>query len=240
LSAAKKKVAEIISLAVKDGRSELLELESKQMLAAWGLPVKRTELAKDPDEAVRVAREIRYPLVIKIASPDIPRKSEARCVKIGIGSELELRQAFGEIVNNAREYKPNANILGVTVQEYLPSAREVVVGALQDKSFGATVWFGLLGSWFDVLGDTSFRLAPLSAEDALEMIQEVRGYPVLQGIRGEPSADIDALVGIVQKVGQLAHEFPEIVKLEIDPIFAFEAGKGAVVVNARVLLGGSK
>jgi acyl-CoA synthetase (NDP forming) len=240
LSTAKKKVAEIISLARKDGMSELLELESKQMLVAWGLPVKRTELAKVPDEAVRIAREIRYPLVIKIASPDIPRKSEAKCVKIGIGSELELRQAFSEIVSNAREYKPNANILGVTVQEYLPPAREVVVGALQDQSFGATVWFGLLGFWFDVLGDISFRLAPLSAEDAREMIQEVRGYPVLQGIRGEPSADIEALVDIIQKVGQLAHEFPEIVRLDIDPIFAFEAGKGAVIVNARVFLGGSK
>ena len=145
MSAAKKKVAEIINLARKEGRSELLELESKQVLAAWGLPVKRTELAKDPDEAVRIAREIRYPLVIKIASPDIPRKSEARCVKIGIGSELELRQAFSEIVNNAREYKPDSTILGVTVQEYLPPTREVIVGALQDPSFGATVWFGLVG-----------------------------------------------------------------------------------------------
>jgi acyl-CoA synthetase (NDP forming) len=240
LSAAKKKVAEIINLARKEGRSELLELESKQMLAVWGLPVKRTELAKDPDEAIRLAREIRYPLVIKIASPDIPRRSEAKCVKVGVGSELELRQAFSEIVNNAREYKPDAKILGVTVQEYLPSSREVVVGALQDQSFGPTVWFGLLGFWVELLGDISFRLAPLSAEDAREMIQEVKGYPVLQGIRGEPSADIGALVDIIQKVGQLAHEFPDISKLNIDPIFAFEAGKGAVVANARVFLGGSK
>jgi acyl-CoA synthetase (NDP forming) len=240
LSAAKKKVAEIIGLARMEGRSELLELESKQLLAAWGLPVKRTELARDPDEAIRIAREIRYPLVIKIASPDIPRRSEAKCVKVGIGSELELRQAFNEIVNNAREYKPDATILGVTVQEYLPPAREVAVGAVQDPSFGPTVWFGLLGVWADVLGDISFRLAPLSADDAREMIQEIRGYPVLHGIRGEPPADIDALVDIIQKVGQLAHEFPEITKLNVDPIFAFEAGKGAVVVNARVYLEGAK
>lgn len=236
MSVAKKKVAEIINLAREEGRSELLELESKQLLAAWGLPVKRTELAKDPDEAVRIAREIRYPLVIKIASPDIPRRSEAKCVKIGIGSELELRQAFAELVNNAREYKPAANILGVTVQEYLPPAREVTVGALQNPSFGPTVWFGLLGVWSDVLGDISFRLAPLSAEDAREMVQEIKGYPVLQGIRGEPSADIDALVDIIQKVGQLAHEFPEITRLSIEPIFAFETGKGAVVANARIHL----
>jgi acyl-CoA synthetase (NDP forming) len=236
LSVAKKKVAEIINLAKREGRSELLELESKQLLAAWGLPVKRTELAKDPDEAVRIAREIRYPLVIKIASPDIPRRSEAKCVKIGIGSELELRQAFVELVNNAREYKPAANILGVTVQEYLPPAREVTVGALQNPSFGPTVWFGLLGVWSDVLGDVSFRLAPLSAEDAREMVQEIKGYPVLQGIRGEPSADIDALVDIIQKVGQLAHEFPEITRLSTEPVFAFETGKGAVVANARIYL----
>ncbi len=238
--AAKKKVVEIIHLAGKNDKYELLELESKQVLAAWGVPVNRTELARDLGEAIRIAREIHYPLAIKVASPDIPSKSEAKGVRVGISSELELRQAFGEIVNNVREYKPDADIIGVTVQEYLPPAREVIVGALQDPSFGATVRFSLAGFWADVFNDFSFRLAPLSVEDAREMIQEIKGYPVLEGIRGESPADVNALAGIIQKVGQLAHEFPEINKLDIDPIFTFEAGKGAIAADARIVLGRSK
>lgn len=240
MTSEKKKVTEIINLARGEGRHELLELESKQVLAAWGVPVNKTELAKDPSDAIRIAREIRYPLVIKIASPDIPRKSEMKGVKVGIGSELELRQAFGELINNVRSFKPDAKVLGVTVQEYLPPAREVLVGAQQDPSFGATVMFSLAGAWAEVLKDTSFRLAPVSVEDAREMIREIRGYPLLAGGRREPPIDIDALVGVIQKVGQIAHEFPEIVKLSIDPVFAFEVGKGAVAADARVTLGGSE
>ncbi len=236
LVAAKKKVAEILNSARKDGRRELMELESKRVLAAWGVPVNRTELARDLSEAVKVAREVRYPIVLKIASPDIIHKSEAKGVKVGLSSELELRQSFGELIDNARAYKRDAKILGLTIQEYLPPAREVIVGALQDPSFGATVMFGLGGVWVEVLEDISFRLAPLSAEDAREMIQEIKGYPVLAGIRGTPPADVGALVDIIQKVGQLAHEFSEITEMDLNPIFAFDDGKGAVVADARIIL----
>jgi len=236
MAAAKKKVTEILNLAYKDGRRELMELESKQVLAAWGVSVNRTELARDLSEAVKVAREVRYPIVLKIASPDIIHKSEADGVKVGLSSELELRQSFGELINNARAYKPDAKILGVTIQEYLPPAREVIVGALQDPSFGPTVMFGLGGVWVEVLEDISFRLAPLSAEDAREMIQEIKGYPVLAGIRGRPPADVGALIDIIQKVGQIAHEFSEITEMDLNPIFTFDDGKGAVVADARIIL----
>ncbi len=233
----KKKVAEILNSLRKDGRRELMEFESKQVLAAWGVPVNRTELARDLSEAVKVAREVRYPIVLKITSPDIIHKSEAKGIKVGLSSELELRQSFGELIDNARAYKPDAKILGVTIQEYLPPAREVIVGALRDPSFGATVMFGLGGVWVEVLKDISFRLAPLSAEDAREMIQEIKGYPVLAGIRGAPQADVNALVDIIQTVGQLVHEFPEITEMDLNPIFAFDDGKGAVVADARIILG---
>lgn len=236
LVAAKRKVAEILNSARKDGRRELMEFESKRVLAAWGVPVNRTELARDLSEAVKVAREVRYPIVLKIASPDIIHKSEAKGVKVGLSSELELRQSFDELIDNARAYKRDARILGLTIQEYLPPAREVIVGALQDPSFGATVMFGLGGVWVEVLEDISFRLAPLSAEDAREMIQEIKGYPVLAGIRGTPPADVGALVDIIQKVGQLAHEFSEITEMDLNPIFAFDDGKGAVVADARIIL----
>jgi len=236
LVAAKKKVAEILNSIRKDGRRELMELESKLVLAAWGVPVNRTELARDLSEAVKAAREVRYPIVLKIASPDIIHKSEAKGVKVGLSSELELRQSFGELIDNARAYKPDAKIIGLTIQEYIPPSREVIVGALQDPSFGATVMFGLGGVWVEVLEDISFRLAPLSAEDAREMIQEIKGYPVLAGIRGSPPADVGALVDIIQKVGQLSHEFPEITEMDLNPIFAFDDGKGAVVADVRIIL----
>jgi len=236
LVAAKKKVAEILNSIRKDGRRELMELESKLVLAAWGVPVNRTELARDLSEAVKVAREVRYPIVLKIASPNIIHKSEAKGVKVGLSSELELRQSFGELIDNARAYKPDAKIIGLTIQEYIPPSREVIVGALQDPSFGATVMFGLGGVWVEVLDDISFRLAPLSAEDAREMIQEIKGYPVLAGIRGSPPTDVGALVDIIQKVGQLSHEFPEITEMDLNPIFAFDDGKGAVVADARIIL----
>ena len=237
---AKKKVAEILASVRKDGRRELIEFESKQVLSAWGVPVNRTELAQNLMEAVRIAREIHYPIVLKIASPDIIHKSEAKGVKVGLSSELELRNSFNELIDNAHAYKPDARILGVTIQEYLPPAREVIVGTLQDPSFGATVMFGLGGVWVEVLKDISFRLAPLSTEDAEEMIKEIKGYPVLAGIRKAPPVDMGALVDILQKVGQLAYEFPEIAEIDINPIFAFDEGKGAVAADARIILGESE
>ena len=229
-------MAELLAAMREKGRRELLEHESKQVLAAWGVPVVRTELAKDAGEAVRVARELKYPVVMKICSPDIIHKSDAKGVKVGLGSELEVRQAFDEILANARAYKSDADLWGVTVQEYLPRAREVIVGTLQDPFFGATVMFGLGGVWVEVLKDISFRLAPLGDGDAREMIQEIKGYPMLAGIRGEPQADIDALAGVLQKVSQLAYEFPEIAEMDINPVFVFEKGKGATAADARIIL----
>lgn len=232
----RKKVAEILASTRRQGRRVLLEHEAKQVLSAWGIPVARSELARDASEAVRIARELRYPVVMKIASPDIVHKSDAGGVRVGLSSELEVRQAFDEILANARAYRPNANIAGVTVQEYLPQGKEVIVGAMQDPSFGATVMFGLGGIWVEVLKDVSFRLAPLTAEDAKEMIREIKGYPVLAGLRGEPQVDLDAIADMLQKVGDLACEFSEIAELDLNPVFAFDRGKGAIAIDARMIL----
>lgn len=234
--AAHKKVAEILSSIRESGRRELLEHESKKVLAAWEIPTTRVELARDAAEAIRAARELKYPIVMKIASPNITHKSDAGGVKVGLSSEMEVRQAFKEVVDNARAYMPKAKILGVTIQEYVPHAREVIVGALEDPTFGATVMFGLGGVWVEALKDVSFRLAPLTADDAREMISEIKGYPILGGIRGEPAADIDAIVNVIQRVGQLAYEFPEISEMDINPLFVFDKGKGAIAVDARIIL----
>jgi len=234
--AAHKKVAEILSMMRESGRHELLEHESKKVLATWEIPTTRVELARDAAEAVKAARELKYPVVMKISSPNIIHKSDAGGVKVGLSSEMEVRQAFKEVVDNARAYRPKAKILGVTIQEYVPHAREVIVGALQDPTFGATVMFGLGGVWVEALKDVSFRLSPLTADDAREMVSEIKGYPILGGIRGEPAADIDAIVDVLQKVGQLAYEFPEISEMDINPLFVFDKGKGAIAVDARIIL----
>ncbi|RLG58073.1 MAG: acetyl-CoA synthetase [Hadesarchaea archaeon] len=231
-----KRVAEIIRSAKADGKLELLEIESKRLLEAWGVPVNRTELAREKSEAIRIAREVHYPLVMKIASPDIPQKSSVGGVRVGIGSEIELRQAFDEIIENTRSNRPSAKLLGVTVQEYLPPAREVIVRAERNPSFGAVVCLSMEKFWGGRLDDSSFRLAPLTLDDAHEMISEVRGYPILVGGRDTPSSDMDALADVICKIGQLVHEFLEISKVELDPVFVFDAGRGAVVADARVTL----
>ncbi len=232
----KEKILEILNSAREQNRRELTEYESKQILSAWNIPTTRTELARNVLEAVRAARVLKYPVVMKIASPDILHKSDAGGVMTGLRSELEVRQIFNQIVANAKDYKKDAEIWGVTVQEYLPQAREVIVGTIQDPSFGPTVMFGLGGIWVEVLKDVSFRLAPVSAEDARDMIQEIKGFSVLKGVRGEPPADIQALVDILQKVGRLALEFEEIAEIDINPVFVFEEGKGAIAVDARMIL----
>ena len=235
---AKKNVLEFISLIKAQKRRELLEFEAKNLISIWGIPTTRAELAHDVSEAVKLAREIKYPVVLKVASPDIIHKSDVRGVKIGLSSELDVKHAFEEIMANVRANKPNANVLGVTVQEYLPPAREVVIGMIHDKTFGPTVMFGLGGVWVDVMKDVNFRLAPLTREDALEMISEVKGYALLLGTRGSPPADIEALADIIQKVGQLAVEVPEIVEIDLNPVFVFDKDKGAIAVDARIVLRG--
>jgi len=235
--AAKKSVLEFISSIKAKKRRELLEFEAKNLISIWGIHTTRAELAHDVQGAVKLAREIKYPVVLKVASPDIIHKSDVRGVKVGLSSELDVKHAFEEIMANVRANKPNANVLGVTVQEYVPPAREVVVGMVHDKTFGPTVMFGLGGVWVDVMKDISFRLAPLTRDGALEMISEVKGYLLLTGTRGAPPADIEALADIIQKVGQLAAEVPEIVEMDLNPVFVFDKGKGAIAVDARIVLG---
>ncbi len=232
----KERITQLIRSARDSDRRELTEYESKQILSLWGIPIVRTELARNVSEAVQVARKLGYPVVMKIASPEILHKSEAKGVRVGLNSESEVRQAFEQIISNATMYKKDAEIWGVTVQERIPPAREVIIGLVQDGAFGPTVMFGLGGIWVEVLKDVSFSLAPVSELDAWEMIHEIRGYPVLEGMRGEKMADLKALVDILQKIGLLAIEFKNIGEIDLNPVFAFEAGKGARVADARIIL----
>lgn len=232
----KKKITEALDSARKDGRLELTEHESKQIISAWEIPTTETHLATDKPSAVEAARELKYPIVMKIASPAILHKSDAGGVRVGLSSEIEVRQAFDDIIEGAKEYNPDAEIWGVSIQRYIPRGREVIIGLSQDPTFGPTLMFGLGGIWVEVLEDVSFRLAPISSEDAMEMIHEIKGYPLLSGIRGDSPADIDTLVDILKKVGELAIEFDEISEIDLNPTFVFDEGEGAVAVDARIIL----
>lgn len=232
----KKEISKILSSAIEEGRNTLTEYESKKVLSNWSIPVTETKLATTKIEAVNAARELKYPVVMKISSPDIIHKSDIGGVQVGLTSEIEVRHAFDDLISNVRSYDKNAKIHGVVVQKYVPDAREVVAGITQDKSFGPTVMFGLGGVWVEVLEDISFRLAPLSEKDAREMIEEISGYPVLSGGRGGTPADIDAVADILQKISQLPKKFEKISEIDLNPIFVLDNGQGAQVVDAQIIL----
>lgn len=239
MSNREEKVLDILNSALEEGRNILTEYESKQILSLWDVSVAETKLATTELEAVDAAREIKYPIVMKVASPDITDKSEVDGIRIGISSEIEVRQAFEDLKINAKSQQKDADIHGVVIQKYVPDATEVVIGVIQDPSFGPTVTFGLGGVWIEVLEDMSYRLSPVSAEDAEEMIKEINGYQILAGVRDRQPVDIEGIVDVIKKTSELPVEFREIFEIDLNPVFAFNRGDGATVVDAKITLRGS-
>lgn len=225
---------QIIEKAKQEGRSALVEPEAKEILQLYGVPTPEFKVATNEEEAVKFAQEIGYPVVMKIVSPDIIHKSDAGGVKVNIKNDEEAREAFNTIIENAKRYKSDANLWGVIVYKMLPLGKEVIVGMIRDPQFGPAIMFGLGGIFVEILKDVSFRVAPITKEEALDMIREIKAYPILAGARGEKPVNIDALAKFIVKVSQLAVELPEIKELDINPIFAYE--DSAVAVDARMLL----
>jgi acetate---CoA ligase (ADP-forming) len=210
------------------------EYESKQVLAACGIPVTREEPAASAKEAVAVARRIGYPVALKVLSPDIRHKTEADGIRLGLRTDKAVRDAFAEIMQNAKAYAPGAAVSGVLVQEMLGEGVEVIVGVTRDPVFGPCVMFGLGGVFVEVLQDVSFRVAPLSANDAEEMIREVKGARMLAGVRGKPASDRKALIDVILRVSELAVDFSDqIEELDINPLIVFP--KGARVADALMV-----
>jgi acyl-CoA synthetase (NDP forming) len=228
------KVSQILEKAKKNGRKYLLEPEAKAVCMAYGIPVTKFKVAKTSDEAVKFAEEIGYPVVLKIVSPDVLHKFDVGGVVLNLKSQRDVRKAYGQILDNVKKKVPNARIVGILVQEMAPSSTEVIVGATKDPQFGPAVMFGLGGIFVEVLKDVAFRIAPLSEEEAKEMITEVKGYPLLRGFRGQPPADIDALIKILVNTSKLVMEHLEIKELDLNPIMVYK--KGAKTVDARIIL----
>lgn len=228
------KVSEIISKVRGEGRKFLLEPEAKAICMEYGIPVTKFEVASSEDEAVKFAEEIGYPIVLKIVSPDVIHKFDVGGVILNLKSAEEVRKAYNQIIENVRKHKPNARILGVTVQEMAPPSTEVIVGAIKDAQFGPTLMFGLGGIFVEVLKDVTFRIAPITEEEAKEMISEIKAYPILKGYRGNPPADIDSIAKILVNTSKLVIDHQEIKELDLNPIIVYESG--AKTVDARIIL----
>lgn len=227
----------IIAEVRADGRTSLTEIESKKIFSAYGLPVVQTELAASEDEAVKMAEEIGYPVVLKIVSPDILHKSDAGGVKVDIKDEAGVRKAYHTILENAKNYKADANIHGIVIQEMAPWATETIVGSVNDPTFGATVMFGLGGIFVEVLKDVTFRVAPISTKEALNMLNEIKGSPILDGIRGEAPRDKEALAEVLTNYASMITDLAdEISESDANPVLVYEEGKGVKVVDARIIL----
>jgi 4-hydroxybutyrate---CoA ligase (ADP-forming) len=171
---------------------------------------------------------------MKIVSPDIIHKSDAGGVKVGLKNDNEIRLAFKEIMNNAKNYKPDAQIKGILVQELITSAKEVILGAKQDPLFGPLVMVGLGGIYVEVLKDVVFRLAPIDEQEAEKMVESIKAIKLLKGVRGETPSDLDAVVDSLQRLSQLIVDFPEIEEFDINPLLVLEKGKGVRVVDVRI------
>jgi len=228
------KVRTIFATARREGRLALGDFEAREVLAAYGLHMPQSALARTPDEAVTIANQMGYPVVLKITSPDILHKSDIGGVKVGLSDPTAVRDAFELITYRAQKYVPGADIWGCTVQEMVGKGREVIIGMSRDPQFGPLLLFGLGGIYVEVLKDVTFRIAPVSRQEAMEMISDIRSFPLLRGVRGEKPADLEAATEAILRVSQLVTDFPEIVEIDINPLVLFE--KGAVAVYMRIIL----
>ena len=229
---------QIIDRARSEGRTVLTEVESKELLQRAGISVIDTKLATSREEAISISRQFGFPVALKIASPDIVHKSDAGGVKLGLRTAREVGKAYEGILQAVRQNYPRARIHGVSVQKMARPGVEVIIGMSQDAQFGPVLMFGLGGILVEVLKDVSFRLVPLVRRDAAEMVREIKGYPLLEGYRGQGGVDVSYLEELLLKVSDFAEQNPEVKELDLNPIFAYS--DGAVAVDARVILEESK
>ncbi|HEX9117354.1 MAG TPA: acetate--CoA ligase family protein [Anaerolineae bacterium] len=229
--------AQRIAGARAAGRTGLDAAEGRGLLEAYGVPTPADLLATGPEEAAACAAQIGFPVALKLASPDILHKTDIGGVVLDVRSEAEVRAAYAAILLRARAAHPEAQIRGVQVQQMVQGGTEVIVGVKRDPTFGPLVMFGLGGVYVEALADVSFRLAPLTAADAEEMIGEVRSARLLAGLRGAAPADRAALVDAIVRIGQLAADRPEIAELDVNPLLVLPEGQGALAVDVRVILG---
>lgn len=227
-------IANVIDRARQESRHILTEVESKQVLAEAGIKTVPAHLATSRDEAMAIAGELSFPVVLKVVSPQVTHKSDVGGVKLNLGTAEAVASAYDEIVAAVRAAQPEATIAGVSVQRMARPGVEVIVGVTQDPQFGPVVMFGLGGILVEVLKDVSFRLVPLTPRDARQMVREIQGFPLLQGYRGQPPAALGKLEELLLRVSAFVEAHPEVAELDLNPVFAYP--DDAVAVDARIVL----
>lgn len=237
IKAAKK----VIDGAKADGRYAIGDAEAWDILTAYGLKIPKSILAKNADEAIELAAEIGYPVVMKIASPDILHKTDVGGVKVGLESADQVRDAYDLMIYRTERFLPEAQIWGCQVQEMAPpGGLEVLIGMNRDPQFGPLVTFGLGGIYVEALKDVTFRVAPFTRLDAQAMLSEIRSKALLDGVRGKPAVDKEAIVDVLLRMGQLVQDFPEIAEFDINPLIVYPKEQGAIAIDMRLVLASEK
>jgi acetyltransferase len=222
-------------LLLRSSKVTLTEYRSKKLLSHYGIPIPKGDLAHSVEEAINIAQTLGYPVVLKVSSPQILHKTEARGIALRIPDKAQLVEAYRRIMNNAKAYDPSAEIEGVLVEEMAQEGTEVIIGLLKDPQFGPTIMFGLGGIFVEILKDVSFRVPPLTETDARQMIEEIKGAKILKGFRGKPESDWDAMIDTLMKVSTLSLELREVIsELDINPLIVYEQGKGIKALDALV------
>jgi len=232
----RRKVENIVERHLRQGVLDIGEAESKEILEAYGFVTPKGAIAATADQAANIAQQLGYPVVLKIWSPDILHKSDVGGVKVGLSGEQEVRDAFDLMIYRIPKKKPDAHILGVLVQEMCRKGKEVILGMHRDPHFGPLMMFGMGGIMVEVLKDVSFYLAPLTAQEAKQMLISTKTYKILQGVRGDEGVDIDRIAEGLQRLSQLVTEFPQIKEMDINPYVVGHEGTTPIAVDARISL----
>lgn len=230
----KLKAKKIFDKVKKEKRPNLLEEEGQEVLKAYGLPLPKSALAKTEADAIKIAKQIGYPVVMKIASPQIIHKSDAGGVKVNLTNDSEIKEAFKIIISNAKKYNKNAEIKGVLIVEMIKGGKELIIGSKLESGFGPVIMLGMGGIYVEVLKDVTFKLAPVTDKEANDMIASIKTQKILEGVRGEKPSDILKLSECIQRLSQLVTDFKEIKELDMNPVLVMEKGKGCKILDVRI------
>ena len=228
------KARKIFDKVKSEGRTNLLEEEGLEVLKAYGLPLPSSALACDAAQAIKIAKKIGYPVVMKIASPQIIHKSDAGGVMVNLKNDEEIRSAFDTIVGNAKKYDKKAEIKGVLIVEMVKGGKELIIGSKHEPGFGPVIMLGMGGIYVEVLKDVTFKLAPVTDIESDDMIASIKTQKLLKGVRGEKPSDIEKLSECIQRLSQLVSDFGEIKELDLNPVLVMEKGRGCRILDVRI------
>jgi acetate---CoA ligase (ADP-forming) len=229
-------VREVLTRLRSEGRTTAGDVDAREILEAYGIPLPKSTLARTADEAVAAADAMGYPVVLKISSPEILHKTDIGGVKLNLTNATEVSDAFDLITYRALRYMPGATIQGCQVQQMVKGGKEVIIGMSRDPQFGPLLMFGLGGVYVETLRDVTFRVAPIDRREAEEMIGEIRAYNMIRGVRGEKPSDVAAIADTLVRVSQLVTDFPGIVELDVNPLLVLPAGQGVLGLDMRLAL----